>query len=471
MKNPLLRILFLPSFILLIALSGTGCSKSSTTGTTNTSAPTVVTNSVIINVTTTTAESGGTITNFGYSVLTANGVCYSSTNSTPTTADSKTTDALQLQGLGNYAYTSELTGLTPNTTYYVRAYTTNGLGTGYGSVTKFTTSSSLTAVTSTVSTFAGSATPGSGDGTGTSATFNNPQGLAVDSKGNIFVADTYNNKIREISPSGVVTTYAGDGNAGLVNGPVATAEFYAPAGLAFDSQGNLYIADVGNNVIREITTAGIVSTFSGNGYVGFVDGSTASSIEYNTPTDVAFDSAGNLYITDRGNNVIRKVTPTGVASSLSGYPNKPNAGYINGTNQGVEFNYPNGLVLDASNNVYVADQSNSAIRKVTTPDGVTTTVAGGVVQKTVLNLPSAIAIDKTGNLFITDESGRILEYTTGNILYVLAGKANVSGYTDGAGTAALFSNPQAIAVDANGYIYVADKNNNCIRKIVVSLTQ
>ena len=471
MKNPLLRILFLPSFVLLIALSGTGCKKAASTTTDETVIPVLVTNSTIINVTTTAAQSGGTITNFGLAAITANGVCYSSTNNTPTTADSKTTDPLQLQGIGNYAYSSNITGLTPNTTYYVRAYATNGVGTGYGSVVKFTTSASLTAVTSTVSTFAGNGTAGNVDGSGTGALFNNPAGLSVDSKGNVYVSDTYNNTIRKITPGGTVTTIAGTGSLGYVDGPAAAAQFYAPEGSAFDTQGNLYVADAGNNVIRKITPAGVVSTYSGNGTPGFVDGSTAANIEFNNPTGVAFDASGNLYVSDRGNNLIRKITPAGVVSSLAGVPIFPNAGYVDATDQLAEFNQPNGLVLDASNNVYVADQANSAIRKVTTPGGVVTTVAGSTTQKTLLNLPSAIAIDATGNLYLTDESGRVLEYTTGNIIYVLAGTANVSGYTDGTGANALFSNPQAIAVDASGNIYVADKNNNCIRKIVVTLTQ
>ncbi len=131
------------------------------------------------------------------------------------------------------------------------------------------------------------------------------------------------------------------------------------------------------------------------------------------------------------------------------------------------FNDPNSVVVDASGNVYVADLGNYAIRKITSA-GVVTTVVGGHTQTTLVNLPSCLAIDKTGNIYIADEGGRILEFTTNNSLYVLAGGLNIAGFTNGAGNQALFNKPQGIAVDSNGVVYVADQNNNCIRTIVVT---
>ncbi len=470
MKKPLLQVLLLSLFFFTI-LSESGCKKSSSTADVAT-IPTVTTDGTIINLTSTSAQSGGIIAGFGNAAITANGVVYSSTNTVPTTSDGKTTDAILGDGaIDNAPFTSSVSGLSPNTTYYLRAYATNSAGTGYGSVVKFTTSTSLTAITSAVTTFAGSGTAGSADGTGTAAQFNNPEGLSVDAGGNVYVSDTYNSTIRKVTSSGAVTTLAGNGSIGYVDGPAASAEFYAPMGSAFDANGNLYVADYGNNVIRKITPAGIVSTYAGNGTAGFVDGSTAKYIEFNSPTDVAFDAAGNLYVADRGNNVIRKITPAGVVSSLAGYPDKPNAGYVNATDQAAYFNQPNGLTVDATANVFVADINNFAIRKVTTPAGVVTTVAGGPSQQNLLNYPVAIKIDKAGNLYIIDETGRLLEYTTANVLYVLAGSASTAGFTNGAGTAALFNNPQALALDASGNIYIADKNNNVIRKIVVTLNQ
>ena len=471
MKKPLLHVLLLSAFFLSIILTFNSCKKSTTAADTVT-VPLVTTNSIIIDVTTTAAQSGGIVTSLGNGSISANGIVYSSVHTTPTLSDSKTSDALVGEGvIADATFLSNMTSLTPNTTYYVRAYATNTAGTGYGSVVKFTTSSSVSAITATVTTFAGSLTAGTADGTGAGAQFNNPEGLSVDASGNLYVSDTYNSTIRKVTPGGTVTTLAGNGTLGYADGPAATAEFYAPMGSAFDASGNLYVADFGNNVIRKITPAGIVSTYSGNGTAGFVDGSTAANIEFNSPTAVAFDAAGNLYVTDQGNNVIRKITPAGAVSSLSGYPAKPNAGYIDATDQAAYFNKPTGLVVDANNNVFVSDQANSAIRKVTTPAGVTTTAAGSPSQSTLLNYPTGIAIDKTGNFYITDEEGRILEYTTNNVLYILAGTANSSGLVNGVGTVALFNSPQAIAVDASGNIYVADKNNNCIRKIVISLTQ
>ena len=216
------------------------------------------------------------ITNLGNAGLTANGVCYSSTNNTPTTADSKTSDPVIPAILCITCTTLWLINLTPNT-YIAWAYATNPAGTGYGAVVKFTTSSSLTAITSTVTTFAGNGTAGYLDGSGTGAQFNNPQGVSVDSKGNIYVSDTYNNIIRAITPAGVVSTIAGIPTLGYLDGPAASAQFYAPGGSAFDSQGNLYVADFGNNMIRKITPAGVVSIYMRVTAAGYINGATTAA--------------------------------------------------------------------------------------------------------------------------------------------------------------------------------------------------
>eukprot|EP01037_Dinobryon_pediforme_P011295 gene11295-11381_t len=469
MKNPLpikFALSLLASAIILVAA---GCKKSSSS-TSGITIPIVVTNGSAINVTATTAQSGGIINNFGNDVITEDGVCYSATNSTPTVSDGKAKATLVSGNILYPPFTSNITGLTANTTYYLRAYATNSAGTGYGGVVKFTTGSNTSVIAGQVTTFAGNGTAGSLDGSGTSAQFNNPQGVAVDAKGNIYVADSYNHTIREITPGGTVTTIAGTPQTlGYIDGPALSAQFYAPKGMAFDAQGNLYVADYGNNVIRKISTAGVVSTYSGNATAGYVDGSTASTIEYNGPAGIAFDSQGNLYVADRGNHVIRKITPAGVVSTLAGTNNGlKTPGYVNATDLLAAFNKPNSVVVDLKNNVDVADQSNAAIRQITISGGVTTTLAGGPSQSDLLNLPTALAIDASGNLYIVDEGGRILEYTPNNNINILAGNSNVSGFVNGYGTAAQFSNPQGIAIDANGNIYVADQGNNCIRKIVIT---
>jgi sugar lactone lactonase YvrE len=461
MKKPLLFAILFISFSAI--LLGTGCKKTKTV----TDPPSVTTNDVILDATSTTAQSGATITSIGSSAITANGVCYSTTNQIPTIGDLKTTDPIITY---SYTFTSNLTSLTPSTAYYVRAYATNQYGTGYGAVVKFITSGTLSSVTGAVTTFAGNATGGYADGMGAAATFNNPQGIAVDAQGNIYVADAFNNRIRKITPSGTVTTIAGNGTAGYSGDKknALSATFYGPCGLAVDAQGNIFVADFGNNVIRKINTAGIITTVAGNGTAGYINGTGTDTVEFNSPAGVAVDNKGNLFVADYNNNVIRKITSTGVVSTIAG---TKSPGYVNGTvntttGAYASFDNPTALVLDASGNIYVADSGNSAIRQIT-PAVVVTTVAGGPGQSALVGYPAGIAMDAHGNFFITDQSGRIIELTAAKVLYDLAGASNVAGFADGSGTAVQFNTPQGIAVDAAGNIYVADPNNNRIRKVVV----
>jgi sugar lactone lactonase YvrE len=463
MKKKLLPAVF---FILIsVFLSETGCKKSPATPNT---APAVTTQDVMLDVTTTTAQSGGTITNTGSAVISENGVCYSTSDHTPTTADTKTTAPVITT---SYTYVCNLTGLTANTTYYLRAYATNEFGTSYGSVVKFSTSADLSAISGSVTTFAGSQTAGFSDGSGGGALFNGPGSVATDAQGNVYVSDSFNNRIRKITPSGVVTTIAGNGMPGYVDGNAADAEFYGPQGLAIDAQGNIFVADLGNNVIREISAAGVVSTFSGNGTAGCVNG-TAANTELNGPYGMAFDKSGNLYVADSNNNMIRKIGSDGTSNTLAGVTV---AGYINAVTNlstGVYafFRRPTGVVVDPSTgNIYVADGGNNAIRQVT-PAGVVTTIAGGPVQAALVGAASNLAIDKNSTIYISDQSGRIIELTSGRNLYVLAGAANVNGYADGSGVSAQFNVPLGIAVDAQGNIYIADFNNNMIRKMVIQTT-
>ena len=216
--------------------------------------------------------------------------------------------------------------------------------------------------------------PGSADGTGRAARFDHPSGVAVDSAGYVYVADTENNTIRRITPSGVVSTFAGlAGSRGSADGAGNIARFAGPSGVAVDSAGNVYVADRENHTIRKITPSGVVSTLAGlAGSFGSNDG-TGSAARFSFPTGVAVDSAGNVYVADYGNDTIRKITPSAVVSTLAGLAGNP--GSVDGTGSAARFFQPCGVAVDSAGNVYVADTFNSTIRKIT-PAGVVSTLAG-----------------------------------------------------------------------------------------------
>jgi hypothetical protein len=224
----------------------------------------------------------------------------------------------------------------------------------------------------TVTTLAGSPTQRGGvDGAGVAATFNGPSGVAVDANGNVFVADEFNHTIRRITPAGIVTTFAGaSGLSGIANGTGAAARFNHPTRLTFDPSGNLYVADTFNHTIRKITSGGLVTTFAGlEGVTGTSDGAGLNAL-FNKPGGLATDSAGNLYVADTGNSTIRKVTPAGVVSTLAGLGTI--SGLKDGTGGDAWFNQPLDLALDGAGDLYVADTGNAVIRKITPAGAVTT---------------------------------------------------------------------------------------------------
>jgi ATP-dependent protease HslVU (ClpYQ) peptidase subunit len=319
---------------------------------------------------------------------------------------------------------------------------------------------------SKVITLAGSGLPNASvDGVGIQATFWNPEDLVVDASGNLYVVERGASKIRKITQAGVVTTLAGGNIAGSVDGIGIDASFLAPSGLTIDATGNLYIADTGNDKIRKITPAGLVTTIAGTGVAGSTDGGVGIASFY-CPTDVAIGTSGNLYVADECNNKIRKITPSGIISTFAGNG-------IEGSADGIgvlaSFNNPHSIATDISGNVYVSEWGNHKIRKIT-PEGVVTTLAGGsnsgedgTGSNAGFILPSGITIDTFGNLYIADTHfNKIRKITPVGVVTTFAGTGKADNL-DGLIATATFQTPFSVTIDNLGNIYVTASGK--IRKI------
>jgi len=322
--------------------------------------------------------------------------------------------------------------------------------------------------TAVVTTLAGSGKGGSSNGTGAAASFNNPIGVTVDSAGNLYIADYSNNLIRKMTASGVVTILAGSGTSGKDNGTGTAASFNGPNGIAVDSAGNVYVSELKNNLIRKITPAGVVTTLAGSGASGSNNGiGTAAS--FDLPFGIAVDSSGTVYVADAGNDLIRKITPAGVVTTLAG---SGVDGKNDGTGTAASFDHPEDVAIDNAGNLYVADNSNDLIRKIS-PAGVVTTLAGsgeegfndGVGTAATFSSPSGIAVDRAGNMYVADTSYSLIrKISPAGVVTTLAG-SGTSGRDDGAGPDASFNNPYGVVVDSTGTVFVADTLNHLIRKI------
>jgi streptogramin lyase len=324
-----------------------------------------------------------------------------------------------------------------------------------------------------VTTLAGQAlVSGAANGTGTNAAFSDPAAIVADAGGNFFVADSRNHAIRKVTTNGVVTTFAGQlGVAGTANGTGIAAQFNSPSGLAFDQSGNLFVSDTGNSTIRKITPAGAVTTFAGvAGSSAFLDGAAGMAL-FNSPLGIAVWTNGNIFIADSGNHCIRKISG-GVVTTFAGTPQI--WGSANGTGTAAQFNSPCGLAFDTKGNLFVCDANNNTIRKITTT-GIVTTFAGaagvdgatdGALTSARFRSPAELAFDQRGNLFVADSFNQtIRKISTNGIVSTVSGAAGFSGTNSGA--IGRFFNPYGIVVAADGSLVVADTYNELVRVVLV----
>lgn len=333
-------------------------------------------------------------------------------------------------------------------------------------------------------TFAGNDTPASQDGKGTVATFNSPDGIATDAQGNVYVADTGGDVIRKIAPDGTVKTLAGQADEGYQDGPAGQALLLLPEAVAVGPDGSVYIADSGNNRIRKMDPTGNVTTVAGTGTAGFADG-PALTAEFDDPTDVALDASGKIYVADRANQRIRVIDTMGIVSTLAGNPSadamgNPMGDFANGPTTAAKFNRPRGLAVAPDGTVYVADSFNHRIRRIGT-DGQVTTVSGsdtqgfqnGAASTALFSYPQKIALDAQGNIYVSDLGNDLIrKISTDGIVTTVAGAPQIDqdgfivrDFRDGPALDARFNLPEGLQVDKSGNIYLADRGNNRIRKI------
>ncbi|MDR6370653.1 sugar lactone lactonase YvrE [Chryseobacterium bernardetii] len=317
----------------------------------------------------------------------------------------------------------------------------------------------------TVSTLAGNGTEGYADGNVNSAMFNRPAGVAVDDVGNVYVADTGNYRLRKITPSGNVSTLAGDGTQGFADGSPNIVKFNGINDLIVDAFGNIYVSDFYNNRIRKVSPSGDVSTFAGNGTAGFADGDNATA-QFKNPAGIAIDKEGIIYVADQNNNRIRRITG-GQVTTIAG---DGVAGYIDGNALSSRFDYPTDIEV-VGQDLYVVDNWNNKIRKISS--GQVSTISGsnyGFADGTLANAkfynPLKLVSNKSADLFITDTMNNRIRKISGNQVSTLSG--SILGFEDGIAGNAKFYNPNGITIDNQGNLYIADVGNHRIRKIMMN---
>jgi uncharacterized protein (TIGR03437 family) len=329
-----------------------------------------------------------------------------------------------------------------------------------------------------ISTFAGGGPYITSIGNGqpaTSAFLNAPSGVAVDAAGNVYISDTYDNMLRKVALTGIINAFAGTGSPGFSGdgGSALNAQLHAPGALAVDMIGNVYIADTSNNRVRKVDTAGIITTVAGSSNTlstGIGDGGSATSAVLSSPRGMVLDSSGNLYIADSGNRRVRRVDTNGTITTFAGNGYTGSIGAVGDSGAPTSATLtPAGIALDNSGNMYIADYVDNLIRKVS--NGVITSVAGtgtsgyygdgSTATNAYLSQPQSVAVDGSGHVFFADTGNQVIREVSGGVINTVAGNGGVGSYGDGgpAGAATLDS-PVAIALSSTGLIFICNTSTN-----------
>jgi sugar lactone lactonase YvrE len=333
-------------------------------------------------------------------------------------------------------------------------------------------SASAAPVTYQATTLTGGANSGNADGDKNTARFNGPNGIDIDAEGNMYVADAGNHRIRKITPGGEVSTIAGDAS-GYVNGGALSASFKSPYGVAVADNGDVYIADTGNHAIRKLS-GGVVTTVAGGPTKGLVD-EVGEAAQFNQPFSLAIDSQGTVYVADAGNHAIRKIDMSDpakpVVSTLAG----GSLGTRDGAIADARFNTPNDVSFGPDGVLYVADFGNNSIRAIDLVKKTVKTVAGGAIAgfrngsgtTAAFNAPTGLTVGSDGMIYVADnQNHRIRRITPAGEVISIAGQR--PGFADGVGDAAQFYEPTDVAVSKSGIVYVADTRNQRIRALSIS---
>jgi hypothetical protein len=332
-----------------------------------------------------------------------------------------------------------------------------------------------------VTTYAGTGNPGYINGDTSEASFNKPFGICIDTEGNLFIADAYNHVIRKIGVNGQVSTYAGSGIAGYLDGEASQAKFNQPINICFDPEGNMYVSDFLNQRIRKISIDGIVTTIAGTGQAGLLDG-PALEAKFNYPRGICLDDTDNIYIGDSWNHRIRKISTDGFVSTWAGGGTSIGVqsvgDYLDGSDTSARFYTPCELSIDNENNIYVADAYNHRIRMID-PERIVSTVAGtgdsgpdsggflnGPALESRFNTPTAVFIANDGNIYVGDGINQRVRKISNDLMVSTFAGSGDTGFENGTDTLSTFNFPRGCTMDYNlNRLYVVDYNNHAIRII------